>query len=144
LLEVAFLFGANDEFFFFGSQSEITAILQGEAGLDSSARFQQASTYFITEPSSILYTDGPGLIATTVIPLALLGPSIGNVYDNIIEELENPTTANPEPQFVSYQPETDPVQILDAVVSMIESASITSSYSTSGVTLTRAIITLAE
>ena len=145
-LTLELLLGASDEVFFFGTAPDLMATLAGEPGLDQSALYQATSAYFVPQPSSILYTDDTGLLTVTVVPLALIGPAVGNVFNNIIFELEagNSSSVSPQAQFVAYQSDPTPAEFLQAWSDIISSSSITSTYAIEGITLTRAVITLED
>ncbi len=146
VLTLEIVIGASEDVFFVGTAPDLMLTLAGEPGLDQSAVYQTASQYFVSQPSSIVYADDTGLLSVTVIPLALIGPSVGNIFDNIITDLDAQSSSSiyPEPQFVAYQSGPDPLEILQVWYDIVGSGSITSTYAVEGITLTRAVITLED
>jgi len=89
-LPITLVLGADDRVFFLGLQSTAEAIFAGSDKLVDTAAYQDAAQFFIPDSAQLLYTNDEGLAETLVIPgLALLGPAIGNVFDNIVEDLES-------------------------------------------------------
>ncbi|MBC8171560.1 MAG: DUF3352 domain-containing protein [Anaerolineae bacterium] len=142
--------GASDDIFFIATQDAAGAILRGEGGLDSAEAYQQASKYLLPNPTAIWYTDGEGFITgvagTTVGFLALLGPAIGNVFENITDELEAPSSSNPLDLQPIYVQTEDPSQqllaVLDYAIRVLGSSSISSTISPTGASVIRFVITL--
>lgn len=150
-LSLTLVIGASDDVFFIGTQDAIVEILRGEGGLDTGTAYQQASKYILPNPISILYTDGEGLVigvaGMTIGSLTLLGPSIGQVFDNITSELQNsPSTYNPLDVQPVYVQNEDPTQqllaLLDYAIRVIGSTSISSTVTPDGASVIRFVITL--
>lgn len=138
--------GATDEVFFIASEGVANHILNGGPGVDSDAAYQAATRYFLPDAVSLAYADGEGLLSSaaviTVPFLTLMGPSIGNVFEDVIEGLNS----LPAPTRQTVQ-NTDDLQMfrlgLDALNRIVSSSSITSSI-VGDFMVARAVITLGE
>lgn len=142
---VDLVIGANDNIFFIANRAAADTILSGDGTLASNPTYQEASSYFLPNPSSVWFADANGLAAVTVVPLALLGPAIGNVFDNITDELQNPPSSQTQPQAFNVsnsnqvgQPE---VEILTQVMGLINGGTATSTIS-NGTRLIRITLSL--
>src|SRR5690606_3532266 len=91
-LAIDLLLGASDEIFFLGTRPAVERILTGDGTLPGNALYNEALALTLPNPTSLWYADGEGLLISTsvgaIVPLALLGPAIGNVFDNIVTELQ--------------------------------------------------------
>ncbi|MGB1286241.1 MAG: DUF3352 domain-containing protein [Aggregatilineales bacterium] len=131
--------GSNNEVFFFGTKDYIESALTG-GGLAEDAEYQDASQYFLSDASTLIYTDDDGLLASFAVPaLVFVGPAIGNVFDSIAEDL-NASAPDSSRMMVQNDPTAEAREALDAYRGLIASSSITASY-TNGTTI-RLVITL--
>lgn len=138
--------GATDEVFFIASEGVASHILNGGPGIDSDAAYQEAARYFLPDAVSLAYADGEGLLSSAAVVsvpfLVLMGPSIGNVFEDVIEGLNS----LPAPTRQAVQ-NTDDLQmfrlVLDALNRIVSSSSITSSI-VGDFMVARAVITLGE
>jgi hypothetical protein len=144
--------GATDDVFFIASGPAATAILSGESRLMDNPNYVKMNQYLLPNPTSVWYADGEGVIVgmavPTVVVLTLLGPAIGDVFENIVNELEAPQAyynPQPKPMFVS---QTDPTaEMLRQLETMIESTgtlSISSTITSDGTTLIRIVSLMSE
>jgi hypothetical protein len=131
--------GSNNDVFFFGTKDYIESALTGNGLLDDPV-YQDASQYFVADANSVIYTDDDGLLAGFSIPiLAVLGPAIGNVFDNIVEDL-NASLPDSSRTMIQNDPMAEMRQALDAYRGLIASSSISGSYNNGYIA--RMVITL--
>lgn len=147
----SFLLGANDDLFFFGTRGAITEILTGGDTIADTAAYAAAQPYLLPDPSTIWYTDGEGFIISVVANpissvgvLALMGPSVGNIFTNIIGALDQFATPTPTPSPTpSPTPDVDKLlSPLDYAIAHIQHSTISASTSADGVQLIRITLTL--
>ncbi len=146
-VQLDILLGASDDVFFIATRPAVEVILNGDGTLVNKAAYQEAQTYLLPNASSVWFADGPGLVGTlgfgTIGSLAMMGPAIGNVFDEITAELEGttpPTPAPPSSPFGNISPETITTQF-QAAFKLITSSSISSAINDDGVTLLRFVLT---
>lgn len=140
--------GATDEVFFLASEGVANHILNGGPGVDSDAAYQAAARYFLPDAVSLAYADGEGLLSSaaviTVPFLTLMGPSIGRVFDDIVDELNQSSLPAPARQTIQATDEIAMIRLgLDALNRIVSSSSITSSI-VGDFMVARAVITLGE
>jgi hypothetical protein len=126
------IIGANDDIFFVANRRAAEAMLSGREPITGNVTYQQASKYFLPNPSSVWYADGNGVATTAIIPLALLGPAIGNVFDNITRELENPPSSQSQPQNFTVSnrnQSSQEIKMMRQLIGLLNSGSITSTVS---------------
>lgn len=119
--------GANSEAFFFSTRGGAEFLVGNEPGLNTDPVFNDASQYFLPDPYLVLYTNDTGFLTVITVPtLALLGPVIQNVFEEIIEELE--TSFLPEGPMMLYA-QDDPMQqftlVYQAYQDIMASSSVT-------------------
>ena len=85
-LELEFVLTTTDKFFFFGTRSALDKIMSGDT-LASNEDFSKAAQYYLDNPTGIWYSGSDGAIISTIAPLALMGPAIGNVFEEVVREL---------------------------------------------------------
>lgn len=140
--------GATDDVFYIASRNAADVITSGSGDLLNNPAVAEASAYILPQSSVILYADSDGLLLSTVVPLGLMGPSIGNVFDNVTEGLESGAVpAIPNTLSVRAQGGDGMEQaaaLLDWFSGTFTSSSISVAESASGNTLARAVLTLAE
>jgi hypothetical protein len=153
-VKVELVIGATDDVFFIATRRAAEMILLGGESLADAPGYLEAQQYALPNPMSFSYADGEGLlIGTGIIPLALLGPSIGSTYDTIVADIETgeitqatPTpTPTPPPTPVPLIPPLTPEQALEQViagVNAISSSSISATVTPEGVTLLRFAVTI--
>lgn len=149
---IQFMLGASDDLFFFGTRGAITGALEGGESLADSTAYVDAQRYILPNPVTLAYTNDEGFIVglfanpTAVVYLALLGPSIGNIFDNIIADLNSGIILTPTPTpspTPSPTPDVDALlSPLDYLTSHIRHSTISSTITTEGVTLIRITATL--
>lgn len=143
--------GANENIFLLASRPAAEMILSGTNALSGSAAFSEAASYLLPGSTSVWYADSTGMLTLSSLPtLVLLGPAIGNVFDNIVAELENPTArptktaeeieAERQAQLAQNRMVMDTIQ---AVRQMINSGTISSATTADGDVLLRFVITFA-
>jgi hypothetical protein len=143
-LEIAI--GANDSIFYIGSRSVLAGYVAGAPDLRAANLFGEAESHALPGADSLLYADGTGLVTITVVPsLVLVGPAISNVFEDVVDELGQQSSAPTTSRFVA-QRQTDPSQqeemeALLIALSWPRSATI-STTAVDGVLLTRAALTL--
>ncbi|RMF81166.1 MAG: DUF3352 domain-containing protein [Chloroflexi bacterium] len=145
--------GASDDIFFVSTVSAAEHILSGENTLLDNPDYQLARQYFLPNPSVVVYGDGAGVLFGTTVPivviLALLGPAIGNVFEDIITELEAPqSNAVPSTAFARQQP-VDPLteQVIEQFIDTLNNSgtiAFTRTVTPNGTTLLRLSSTAAE
>jgi hypothetical protein len=138
-VELQFVIGSNDEVFFAGTRNAAEVVFAGEGGLDENEGFQQANAYILEDPTTLWYADAEGLTTVTVIPfLTLVGPAIGNIFDNIVDDLSAPQALYPQPMTVQNEDETQQViEGLEYLNRLIGSSSISATVNEDGATITR-------
>jgi hypothetical protein len=153
-LDVDLLLGATNDVFFFATRSAAERIISGDGMLSSNPSYVAAQDTLVPNPSFVFYADGEGVLGASalgaIVPLALLGPSIGNIFDNIVAELESGSvqprpTATPTP--VPPLSLVDPAEIVErfrASIDSIRSATISATVTEDGIYLTRLVFTSAE
>lgn len=140
--------GATDEVFFLASEGVANHILNGGPGVDSDAAYQEAARYFLPDAISLAYADGDGLLtsaAAAALPfLGLMGPVVSDVFEEIIEDLDQSSLPAPARQTIQATDEIAMIRLgLDALNSIVSSSSITSSI-VGDFMVARAVITLGE
>ena len=152
IFNIDIVIGATDDVFFIASRPAATAILSGESSLMDNPDYIKMNQYLLPNPTSVWYADGEGAIAgiavPTVVVLALLGPTIGDIFEEIVNELEAPQAYyNPQPRPMVVS-QTDPTaELLRQLESMIESTgtiSISSTVTSDGTTLIRIVSLVPE
>jgi hypothetical protein len=135
-LNLEIMIGATEEIFFIATSPVAQNITSGGKNLSSDAVFQRASTYFLPDTTQIWYTNDEGLLTSLAIPLALIGPAVGDVFDRVIEDLNAPLPSGSprrgQPPEVAQGRQPDPtqatLQALAAFNALIHSSSITATY----------------
>lgn len=152
-LSFELVLGATDELFVFATRPLADTLLSGNyQGIDTTSIYQEATQYFLPDPTSIWFTDGEGfahsVVFNPVAVLTLLGPQIGCIFENIIAQLETEATATPPPTPTPIPSPTpdfnqidQQVRPLEIVQSLIHSASITSTIKDNGVIQVRFVLT---
>lgn len=148
------LIGANDDVFVIATRDAATAILTGAPGLDTAAGFAEAAAYLLPNPTSVWYMDSSGFSGLgATVSLGMVGPMIGNVFDEIIANLEDGSITTPSPeetlrrqQMLERQREEELRRIramLDFLDNLMTSATISTDH-VEGASRFRAVLTLAE
>lgn len=146
--------GANDRVFVIATRKAATAILEGAPGLDTNPAFNQAARYLLPDASSVWYMDSDGFSSVfTVTTLALLGPSIQNVFDEIVAGLESGAVATLSPaeeqrrqELIRQQRQAEMEQaqaLINFLDNFMTSATISTQNLDSGARV-RLVLTLAE
>jgi len=142
-LELEFVMTSTDDFFFLGTRQSYDAVVNGDT-LAGEEDFARSTQYFLTDASSVSYVNADGWLGMTIVPLAALGPAIGNVFDNIVAELEGETDEDASSSPLAMLGE-DPAligELLDVFDSMFAHATITTSIDGDSVVRVRATMTL--
>lgn len=95
-IDIEFVLTATEDFFFFGTRSAFDAVMSGDT-LASNSDFGKSTQYLLDNSTSVWYTNSDGVIVSSVIPLAIMGPAVGNVFENVIAELESEPMMEPTP-----------------------------------------------
>ncbi|MCK6577860.1 MAG: DUF3352 domain-containing protein [Anaerolineae bacterium] len=149
------LLGASDAIFFLGTRPAVEAILSGDGTLPANPLYNAALTHALPDPTTLWYADGEGLMSVvgtvTVVELALLGPAVGAVFDNIVAELqaEGGVAATPTPTPTPAIGVLLPPELTEAVEQAVSAlqrstGTISATVNGEGVTLLRFVITLPE
>ncbi|HEX2619314.1 MAG TPA: hypothetical protein VHL11_04180, partial [Phototrophicaceae bacterium] len=80
-----------------------------------------------------------------VFELALMGPAIGGVFDNIVDEVEKPESYNPmngQPVLIQNEDPTQQIlALLDYAIRIVGSSSISTTVTPEGGTNLRVVLT---
>ncbi|MBN1966292.1 MAG: DUF3352 domain-containing protein [Anaerolineae bacterium] len=142
------LVAANDAVFALGTRGAVEAALAPAAGLDTAASYQEASAYFLPDANQTWYMSGEGLM-TLVELFGLSGPAIGDVFDEIVYEMEGevPPTQTPDEiaaqQQAAQEEARQMMQLIEQFFGLFHSLTISSSVSEDGTVTFRATINLA-
>lgn len=147
--------GASDDVLFIATRPAVTSIITGDGTLATSPAYLDAQAYLLPNPTSVWFADSEGMLigagGVTVTILALLGPAIGNVFEDIVAGLQTDGTPMPTPTplptptptpLESLTPEQI-AEILQSAVGAITSSSISSTITADGTTLVRFAISTA-
>ncbi|MDX2162957.1 MAG: DUF3352 domain-containing protein [bacterium] len=152
---LALVIGTTDAVFFVTTLGAAESLFTSDASLLNAAAYQDAANVILPNPASVWYTDGEGFIVGAVanpigLPagLALLGPSVGNVFSSIVTNLDGtgaPPTATPTPSPTPTltAPQIDQqVAPLETLNNLIRHSTMSSTITGSGATVLRMTITL--
>ncbi len=150
MLTVELAFGANDAVFVIGTLNAVTSVFTGVPGLDGAELYQDASRHLLENPTFAMYMDSYGFVIGTGVPslviLALLDPAIGNIFEEVVDELES--SALPASTIYGYDPSAarlqpiDPVEQFRQSLGLIGSASISAAVNNEGSMVIRIAITV--
>lgn len=149
---IEIVFAANNDVIVIATRDAAVRVLQGEGGLNNAERYQDAAQFMLENPTTVWYVDRSGVAASQLVVLALLGPAIGNVFEDILEELEEPGVSLPADgatfQLTQGGDDMDAMgqmmmQVLDAFTDAFNSMSITTTVDGNDV-LARFVLTLSE
>ena len=153
-LNIDLLIGATDDVFFLATRPAAETIISGDGMLTGNRSYVEAQNYLLPNPTTVVYADGEGLVleaaVPTIVTLALLGPAIGNVFTNIVTELnaEGELVPTPTPlPTATPTPKVDPAALMaqfEAGLNSISSSSFSATVTDEGVSLLRFVITSAE
>jgi hypothetical protein len=157
-LSLELALGANDHIFFVATRSAAQTILTGDGILSRDPTFTAAQAYFLPNTSTVWYTNGEGAVGTVggmglTTGFMLVGPAIGNVFNNIVTELDGagsthatPTprpTLSPAEQVFGAGMTAERVNGLVAdLIAAVNHASITSTVTADGVSQVRMVLQL--
>ncbi len=153
-LSFELVLGVTDDLFVFATRPLADTLLSGDyQGIDTTDDYQNASQYFLPDPTSIWYADGEGFVHSVifnpVIALTIMGPQIGCIFESIVAQLGNEGTATPAPTPTApptptpdFQAIDEQVRPLEMAATLVQSASITSTVTDDGVIQVRFVITL--
>ncbi|NDJ59921.1 MAG: DUF3352 domain-containing protein [Chloroflexi bacterium] len=145
--------GANDVIFFLATRPAAETILTGDGVLLNAPDYIAAQPYVLPNATSVWYTDGEGFLigngAPVIVVLALLGPAIGNIFENIIEELETaPQAAAPlAPQTIAYQTQDEVALLIEQLAAfgaLVRNSTASATVTADGTTLIRLTVTYNE
>ncbi len=143
MFELDVLIGATQDVFFIATRPAAESIINGGSSLLDSPAYQEASAYLLPNPTLALYADADGLLVGTVAPLALLGPSIGNIFDDVLEGLDEDAFVPAQTVYVQGSDEDEELfAALDGYFQLVSSSSISSTVSSAGNRQIRAVLTL--
>jgi hypothetical protein len=144
-LELEFVLTTTDDFFFFGTRSALDKIMSGDT-LAKNADFAKSTQYFLENPTSVWYTNSDGVVVSTAVPLVIMGPAIGNVFENIVAELNSDgsgssSSSNSGGLDLVNNPEVI-MEILNVYDDIFSSMTLTSSIDAEGVIRMRGTLSL--
>ncbi len=147
------LLASNDEVFVFATRPLADAILSGDVqSIADTPSYQQASQYFLPDPTSVWFTTGEGFLYSTALNpigiLTLLGPQIGCVFENILttfttpsaDATPTPTPTPPPTPTPNFEEINSAVSVLEYAIQTIQSSSITSTITQNGTIKVRAVL----
>lgn len=150
MLTVELAFGTNDDVFAIGTLNAVTSVFTDVPGLDGTELYQDASRHVLENPTFAMYMDSYGFVIGTGVPsvviLALLGPEIGNVFEEVIDDLDS--SALPASTIYAYDPSAarlqpiDPIEQFRQSLGLIGSASISAAVNNEGSMVVRIAITV--
>lgn len=149
-LPLEIVIGGNDEVFVIGTRNMAEQVFSGAPSVMDTDDYAEAQGYTLPDPTSYLYTNNEGLLVSvgTIPALALLGPAIGNVFEEIIAGLEAAPNAEPTATpTLSPTPATVPgdsltVQITTEMLTLLSSGSSTSTFTEDGLSVGRIVMSL--
>ena len=147
------LLASNEEVFVFATRPLADAILSGDVqSIADTPAYQQASQFFLPDPTSVWFTTGEGFLYSTALNpvgiLTLLGPQIDCIFENIVAQLESPSnaaTATPTPTppptpTPDFEEINSAVSVLEYVTQTVQSSSITSTITQNGTIKVRVVV----
>ncbi len=151
------LIGVSGDVLAIGTRGAVTAALVPGDGLRRTPGFAAASEYLLPGPTSVWYVSNEGVdVLADLVILTMVGPTMGDVFEEILESLESPTPSTPTPEeraerqrqreeqqrrmFATMRGPR--AQVLDAL-SLIENLTISTAVLDDGTSLARATIALA-
>ena len=155
-LQINIALGATKDVFFLATRPAAEMIVNGDGILSGNSGYIEAQRGLLPNPTFVWYADGEGFVdemaVAAIVPLALLGPSIGNIYDNIVTTLDEGSpgsfsTPTPLPSPTRAVPPVDSATLiaeLKSSIKAISSSSISSTVTKDGVTLFRFVVTSAQ
>lgn len=145
--------GMNDAVMVMGTRESATAILTGNGRFDSNPFYQNSLRYTLPSMTHYWFIDRNSLPAMSTISTVLLGPAIGTVFDNVINNLGSST---PTPEEIARQEEVrrererqmlqgflDIQTQVQAFSQIFDNATVSVS-SKEGILFLRAVVTLTE
>ena len=140
-----FVIATDDRAFFIGLQSTAEDIFLGSGKLVDTPAYQDAARFFIPNTAQLLYTNDEGLTETIMIPtvvgLLFLGPSIGEIFDDLQRGLRS--SNDDLAQMVQGVQDTALIaQGLRAFNAVVASSSLSSALVDEGWVITRLALTL--
>jgi hypothetical protein len=92
---------ANERVLYVGSASSAPAVLQGSGGLTTSADFAAMHNYLLPDARTLFYAS-PNMFALigdmTLGTVVYMGPAVGMVFEEVVDELGQPTPTDEEIQ----------------------------------------------
>ena len=85
-IELEFVLTTTDKFFFFGTRSALDKIMSGDT-LASDEDFGKSTQYYLDDLTGVWFTNSDGLMLSSASSLMTMGPAIGNVFEDIVQEL---------------------------------------------------------
>ncbi len=145
-LQFELVLTTTDDAFFFGTRQSYDAVVSG-ATLGTDADFGKSTQYLLPDANSIMYTNSDGVVVSAAIPLAALGPVIGNIFDNIIADLGGDGSnsdgpgSSPSPMDALGDPALI-TQGLDTFDALLSNMTISTSIDADGIARFRATMTV--
>jgi len=142
-LPLKLVIGANNDVLVIGTYNSAKNALEGNGRLNGFNRYQDARNYMLSNTTALAYLDREILQMT--IGLTLLGPVIGDVFDNIVDEL-NGNSRDFDEESSSSMSESQIRQLQDMgnrIFSLFNTSTITTSINSDGTFLMRMNVTLA-
>lgn len=138
---------SNSDVIVIATRRSAEQALQGEGGLGSADLYEEAERYLLDDATTIWYLDRAGTISGVgVVGLTLLGPAIGNIFEDILDELSLAPTGEATYQF-TQDDMADPMDLITGLIGDLNSAfnSMTISTATdSNDIIVRFVLTFSE
>lgn len=140
-LPLKLVIGANNDVLVIGTYNSAKNALEGNGRLNGFSRYQDARNYMLPNSTTLSYLDREVLQMT--IGLTVLGPAIGNVFNNILQELGSSSSSNSSSSTMSESEIRQLQDMGNRIFSLFNSSTITTSVSSDGTFLMRMNVTLA-
>lgn len=141
-LTVDLVMGANDNVFVIGTRKGATAALSGSGGLAAAPRFAEAQRHLLANPTALLFADQS--MVTFVGDMAMLGPVINDIFNNIATSLMDPSYAPParQPQPGLRTQMAEMMRQTRQIAALFNSATLSTARDDQGNTLLRFVLTI--
>lgn len=157
-IPVELVLGANEDIFFLMTRDAAEQVLNGGATLVDDETYLAAREVMLPNTTSMWYTDGEGTLLATganpIVILTLLGPAIGNVFENILEQFDTVPGQPTLTPSLTPSPTPTPTPDMDAIdaqlaplryaIDTLKYGTISATVNDDGVALLRFTITLSR
>jgi hypothetical protein len=141
-LALDIVIGADDHVFFCGTRAMAEEIFGGKPGLNGIANYADASKYMLPNANAVFYMGQEGFAAFAATVFANSFP-VSLVVSNAANALVSGKPPIPAPVELQQQVEAR-IALLNSLVSMIDSATISSVSTDQGDSILRVVVTLAQ